>query len=105
MTCERLTFTEYDGEVPISEGHRLLGTLRHLKYVVVIVQTEALNSPLLPHVVILKSFASKMRGAIVGVSEGLHVLQSPCIEFEYLRAYYLFLAIYYLDLKTSQVRI
>ena len=46
-----------------------------------------------------------MRDAIVGISEGLHVLQSPCIEFEYLRAYYLFLAIYNLDLKTSQVRI
>ena len=105
MTWERLTFTEYDRKVPISEGHYLLGTLRHLKHVVVIVQTKALNSSLLPHGVILKPFASKMCDTIVGISEGFHVFQSPCIEFEYLRSYYLFLAIYYLDLKTSQVRI
>ena len=105
MTWERLTFTEYDGEVSISEGHYLLGTLWHLKYIVVIVQTEVLNSPLLPHGVILKPFASKVCDAIIGVSEGFHVLQTPSIEFEYLRPYYLLLAIYYLDLKTSQVRI
>ena len=105
MTWEKLTFTENDGEVPISERHHLLGTLRHLKNVVVIVQTKALYSSPLPHGVILKPFASKVCDAIVGVSEGFHVLQSPCIEFEYLCPYYLFLAIYNLDLKTSQVRI
>ena len=105
MTCERLTFTEYDGEVPISEGHRLLGTLRHLKYVVVIVQSETLDRPLLTHGVILKPFASKMCDTIVCISERFHILQSPSIEFEYLRAYYLFLAIYYLNLKTSQLGI
>jgi hypothetical protein len=46
-----------------------------------------------------------MRDTIVGISERFHVLESPSIEFEYLRAYYLFLAIYYLDFKTSQVGI
>lgn len=105
MTWERLTFTEYDGEVPVSERHRLLGALRQLKYIVVIVQSETLDRPLLTHGVILKPFASKMCDAIVSISERLHVLKSHSIEFEYLCAYYLLLAIYYLDLKTSQVGI
>ena len=91
--------------MPVSERHRLLGALWQLKYIVVIVQSETLHRPLFPHGVILKSFASKMCDAIVCISEGLHVFQSPSIEFEYLRAYYLFLAIYYLNLKTSQLGI
>lgn len=46
-----------------------------------------------------------MCDAIISVSKGFNIIQSPRIEFEYLRAYYLFLTINNLDLKTSQIRI